>query len=67
MHADDPADHRPADSDERRPDPERDEDRETGAEGGAEGGEHSGGAPVPFAPDKDDHSAFGDTDQHSDA
>jgi general stress protein YciG len=63
MHADEPtAADRPADPDE-RPGPDRDEDREIGAEGG----DHPGGAPVPFAPDEDDDSSFGDTDQHSDA
>ena len=31
------------------------------------GEDRKGSAPVPFAPDKDDDSPLGDTDQHSDA
>ena len=35
------------------------------ASGSGEDGSSS--LPLPFAPDKDDHSPLGDTDQHSDA
>jgi hypothetical protein len=44
---------------------DRPEDRpdEPGAEGGSEGSADT----VPAAPDEDDDSAVGDTDQHSDA
>ena len=53
------------------PDPKTDDaDRtppEADPETGAEGGDHDDAAPLPFAPHKDDKSAFGDTDQHSDA
>jgi hypothetical protein len=36
-------------------------------EPGAEGGSENADAKVPFHPQKDDDSALGDTDQHSDA
>jgi hypothetical protein len=36
-------------------------------EPGAEGGSENADAQVPFHPQKDDDSALGDTDQHSDA
>ena len=36
-------------------------------EPGAEGGSENTDAKVPFHPQKDDDSALGDTDQHSDA
>ena len=40
--------------------PENDPD-----EPGAEGGDRGDSAPAPFAPDEDDDSPLGDTDQHS--
>jgi hypothetical protein len=53
-------DEKPEDRDEKPP-----EDHP--GEPGAEGGSSSADAPVPFAPQEDDDSAVGDTDQHSDA
>ena len=60
------AEHRPEDTeDEERPDPAADD---VAADDSAQTDkDHGDSAPLPFAPHKDDHSAFGDTDQHSTA
>ena len=58
MHSDPHTESEPADD--RRPPAQDDEESGSGEDGGSS-------LPLPFAPDKDDHSPFGDTDQHSDA
>lgn len=45
------------------PDPDRDDEKRDAPETDDDGGE----LPLPFAPDKDDDTPLGDTDQHSDA
>jgi hypothetical protein len=49
---------------------DRDDQDETGApdkHGDERGTENHDGAPAPFAPDADDDTPLGDTDEHSDA
>jgi hypothetical protein len=46
---------------------DRDETRTQDKHGDQRGTENNDGAPAPFAPDPDDDTPLGDTDEHSDA